>query len=167
MSSDGIKHAAQTLYEDALYSEKALFWTATQWRRAHYLLGLPSVIVSTLAGAALIQEHPSVAILLTAVAAILTALLTFLEPHKVFREYHESGVEFGILRNKIARLKDIDLSGDFDVTKMRRNLEKLAAEKGELQRGAPHTGGIAYFFAKRSIKAGQHNPDPVAQRGDR
>ncbi|MEP1697931.1 MAG: SLATT domain-containing protein [Paracoccaceae bacterium] len=159
MSRDGIRHAAQTLYEDALYSEKALFWTATQWRRAHYFLGVPSVIVSALAGVALIQEYPSVAILLTAIAAVLTALLTFLEPHKIFGQYHEAGVEYGILRNKVARFKDIDLSGDFDVTKMRKNLEKLAAEKGELQKEAPHTGGVAYFFAKRSITAGEHEPD--------
>ncbi len=162
MSRDGIRRAAQTIYEDALYSEKALFWTATQWWRAHYFLGVPSVIVSALAGAALIQKHPSAAILLTAIAAVLTALLTLLEPHRIFGQYHESGVEYGILRNKIARFKDIDLSDDFDVTRMRKDLEKLAAEKGELQKGAPHTGGIAYFFAKRSTRAGQHEPDQGA-----
>lgn len=159
MSRDGIRSATQTLYEDALYSEKALFWTATQWRRAHFFLGVPSVIVSALAGAALVQEYPSTAILFTAIAAVFTALLTFLEPHKIFGQYHEFGVEYGILRNKVARFKDIDLSGEFDASRMRKTLEKLAFEKGELQKGAPHTGGIAYYFAKRSIKAGQHQPD--------
>lgn len=159
MNTDGIRHAAVTLYEDTLYSEKALFWVATQWRRMHYFLGVPSCIVSALAGAALVKEYPSLAISLTAVAAILTALLTFLEPHKIFGQYHISGVEYGILRNKVARFKDIDLSGNFDINRMRKVLEKLAAEKGELQKTTPHTGGLAYYFAKRSINAGEHKPD--------
>lgn len=161
MSRDGIRHAAQTLYEDALYSEKALFWSATQWRRAHYFLGIPSCIISALAGAALLKQYPSMAILFTAIAAVLTALLTFLEPHKIFDQYHKFGVDYGILRNKIARFKDIDLTNDFDHSRMRKALEALAAEKGELQKNSPHTGGIAYFFAKRSIKAGQHEPDRI------
>lgn len=159
MSRDGIRNAANTLYEDALYSEKSLFWSATQWRRAHFALGIPSCVVSALAGAALLKQHPSIAILFTAVAAVLTALLTFLDPHKIFDKYHKFGVEYGILRNKIARFKDIDLIDDFNISKMRKNLEALAAEKGELQKSAPHTGGIAYFFAKRSIKVGQHKLD--------
>ena len=161
MNKNGIRHAAQTLYEDALYSEKSLFWMATQWRRMHYFLGVPSCIVSALAGVALVKENPSMAITFTAIAAVLTALLTFLEPHKIFSQYHESGVKYGTFRNKAARFKDIDLPDDFDAAQMRKTLEKLAAEKGELQKAAPHTGGIAYFFAKRSIKTGQHETDSI------
>lgn len=159
MSRDSIRNAAQTVYEDALFTEKALFWMATQWRRMHYFLGVPSCVVSALAAAALLKEYPSLAVSLTALAGILTALLTFLEPHKIFRQFHQAGVEFCILRNKLARFKNIDLSGDFDTSEMRITLEQLASEKGNLQSSAPHTGGIAYFFAKRSIKAGQHLPD--------
>jgi len=136
-----------------------VFWLATQWRRAHYWLGVPSTICSVLAGAALIKQTPLLAGVFTTVAAVLTALLTFLDPKSKFEQYHHCGVEFGILRGKIERFKDIDLQGKVDETVARIKLEEFAAEKGELQKASPHTGGIAYYFAKRSIKRGQHRPD--------
>jgi hypothetical protein len=159
MKKDGIRESAKTLYDDTLYSEKALFWLATQWRRAHYALGIPSTICSVLAGAALIKHYPVAAAILTTVAAVLTALLTFLDPKRKFEHYHACGVKFGILRGKIERFKDIDLHGKFDEEYARTELETLAKDKGELQKISPHTGGIAYFFAKRSIAHGQHQSD--------
>jgi hypothetical protein len=159
MNRDAIKEKAQTLYEDTLYSEKALFWLATQWRRSHYAIGIPSCIVSAAAGASLLKDMPVLAAVLTTVAAVLTALLTFLDPKSTYARYHDFGVRYGILRNKIDRFKDIDLYGKFDENQARATLEALASEKGELQEAAPHTGGLAYFYAKRSIRSGEHEPD--------
>ena len=165
MKKDGIRGATETLYDDCLHSEKALFWLATQWRRLHYWLGIPSCIVSALAGAAIIQEFSGLAAILTTIAAVLTALLTFLQPQNVFKTHHECGVKYGILRNKIDRFKTIDLDGKFDDKEARLVLEAMAAEKAELQSAAPHTGGLAYYFAKRSIKAGQHRADKERAQG--
>ncbi|HEX2841381.1 SLATT domain-containing protein [Hyphomicrobium sp.] len=163
MKKDGIRAKTLTLYEDTLYTEKALFWLATNWRRAHYLIGLPSCIVSALAGVAVINEAPALAAFLTITAAVLTALLTFLDPKATYTKYHECGVGYGILRGKVERFKDIDLEGKFDEEAARIMLERFAEEKGELQKTAPHTGGVAYFFAKRSIQKGQHTPDAAPE----
>ena len=159
MSKQGVVDKTRVLYEDALYTEKALFWLATQWRRSHYWIGIPSCIVSAVAGGALLDGRPLLAGVLTTVAAVLTALLTFLEPKEVFKKYHESGVQYGVLRGKIERFKDIDLDGNFDAASARVTLEQLATEKGEMQKAAPHTGGVAYFFAKRSIQNKEHIAD--------
>lgn len=159
MKKDGIKDKTLTLYEDALYSEKALFWKATQWRRTHYVLGVLSTVLSVVAGAAVVKDLPALAGVLTTVAAVLTALLTFLDPKTEFAKSHECGVKYGALRTKIERFKDIDLEGRFDEGQARETLERLAEEKAALQTTAPHTGGMAYYFAKKSIRAGQHKPD--------
>lgn len=159
MDKQGIIDKTQVLYEDTLYTEKALFWLATQWRRGHYWIGIPSCIVSAVAGGALINGMPLLAGVLTTVAAILTALLTFLEPREVFKKYHACGVDYGVLRGKIERFKDIDIKGAFEPENARLTLEKFAAEKTEMQKMAPHTGGIAYAFARRSIQNKEHVPD--------
>lgn len=165
MDKLGIIEKTQVLYEDTLYTEKALFWLATQWRRGHYLIGIPSCIVSAVAGGALLNNMPLLAGVLTTVAAVLTALLTFLEPREVFKKYHACGVDYGILRGKIERFKDIDLKGEFDAEKARTTLEQFAEEKGTMQKSAPHTGGVAYAFAKRSIRGREHLADAGASAG--
>jgi hypothetical protein len=159
MKMNGIRDATLTLYEDTLYTEKALFWLATQWRRAHYLLGIPSILCSAAAGVSLIKSDPFLAGVLTSIAALLTALITFLDPKTFHTRYHDCGIEYATLRGKLERFKSIDLAGEFDEPRVRKQLESFAAEKAALQKKAPHTGGIAYFFARKSIAKGEHKPD--------
>lgn len=156
MKKDGIREKANVLYSDSLHTEKGLFWKATQWRRLHYTLGIPSCVASVLAGLSIIQNTLEWAAALTILAAILTALLTFLDPDSMYRRVHEMGVAYGTLRGQIERFKDIDLDGKFDEAAARAELENFAAVKAELQRRAPHTGGMAHYFARKSIARGEH-----------
>jgi len=57
---------------------------ADRWSRYRYWLGIPSVALSAVAGAAFIKEYAQVAVGLAALITVLTALMTFLtQPYQV------------------------------------------------------------------------------------
>jgi hypothetical protein len=160
MKSDAIKLQTDQLLDDVLYTEKALFWLATQWRRMHYMLGIPSCISSALAGVFLVKHYdPGIAMVLMILSTVLTALLTFLDPKTTYKACHEIGVKYGALRNEIERFRNITLDGKFDEKNAVSTLADLSSRKFELQKSAPHTGGMAYRFAKWSIGRSEHLAD--------
>jgi hypothetical protein len=84
----------------------------------------------------------------------LSALATFINPSRSAREFHNSGVRCSALKGKLRRFWQIDCTTDD--ANLRKTLEKLAEEKTHLMETMPHTGGVAYWLAKRSIRAGQN-----------
>jgi len=152
-----LKAEARRLEEDLLWTEKAHFQSATVWRWVHWLIGIPSSIAATIAGlSAVKQSSPSVTIFFAIAAAVLSTLLTFLNPLKTARESHNAGVRCNALRGKVRRYYQIDLSDTTDLKKARENLEKLADLKAHLIETTPHIGGLPYWLARLSIERGQH-----------
>ena len=163
MKSDGIRHQANQLHDDVLFTEKSSFWLATQRRRMHYLLGIPSCVTSALAGFWLVKNYdPGIAVLFMIASTVLTALLTFLDPKATYKNCHETGVRFAALRSEIEQFQRITLADEFDDKKAAATLAELSKRKFELQKSAPHTGGIAYYFAKKSIRKKEHVSDKLA-----
>lgn len=147
---------AKNLEEDVLYSEKGHFSIATVWKRVHLALGIPSSILAAAAGVSALKQYPNVAAGLAITVAVLTALITFLNPEKAAAAHHKAGVQYNILRGKLRRLHSIDLADQVPNTELRARLEALAEEKARIMEKAPHIGRFAYWLGKRSIGRKEH-----------
>lgn len=75
-----IRAALERIEEDCIHSGKAHFNADNRWGRYHYWLGIPSVVLSALAGAAFFKNYGDIAGIMSAIVAILTSLMTFLKP---------------------------------------------------------------------------------------
>lgn len=151
-----LKKEARRLEEDVLFSEKAHFGMATIWSRVRFVLGIPSAILAAAAGASALNQWPSYAALTAIASAVLTALMTFLGPEQEASRHHGAGIRYNVLRGKLRRFERLHLSEDAETQPARAALETLASEKATIMESAPHTGGIAYILARRSIKRQEH-----------
>lgn len=139
-----------------LYSEKAHFGIATVWGSAHFWLGLISTVSAAIAGLKAPTE-PSVAIGASVLAAISAAIMTFLNPAKQHQTHYVAGSRYAKLRGELRRYVEIDLKAhDAVYEHLRKALTNLADAKTEIQMSSPHTGGLAYWLGKQSIKKKQH-----------
>ncbi|MCK3776669.1 SLATT domain-containing protein [Ensifer sesbaniae] len=162
MNKQLIIEEAQRLDEDLLWSMTACFQIATWWRLLHWVLGVPSVLAAAITGIKAVKAGDPQTLAYFAIAsAILSALATFVNPSRSAREFHNAGVRCSALKGKIRRFWQIDCTTD-DAS-LRKTLEKLADEKSHLMETMPHTGGLAYWLARRSIGKG-HNKHEVDSR---
>ncbi|MBZ9725277.1 SLATT domain-containing protein [Mesorhizobium sp. CO1-1-11] len=153
---------ARRLEEDLLWSMTACFQIATYWRMLHWAIGIPSVLTAAITGIKAVKTGDPQTLAYFAIAsAVLSALATFVNPGRSAREFHNAGVRCSALRGKLRRFWQIDAT--LDDPNLRKKLEKLADEKSHLMETMPHTGGLAYWLAARSIGKGQntHEIDKV------
>jgi len=153
-----LEDEAKRLEEDLLWSMVANFQIATYWRVLHWIVGIPSVIIAAATGVAAVKAgNPDLIAILAVVSAVFGALSTFMNPQRSAREFHNSGVRCSALRGKLRRYWQIDVArAELSDETLRKSLEKLAEEKSHLMETTPHTGGLAYWMAHRSIAKG-HN----------
>lgn len=108
----GAKIAAELLRieEDCDYSGKAHFNAAGRWDAYHYWLGVPAVVLSTAASAAVFKHYELVAGSLSAVVAILAALQTFLKPSDRAAAHKSAGDQYLSLKNDGRVFREIRLA---------------------------------------------------------
>jgi hypothetical protein len=103
-----IQAELQRIEEDCIHSGKGHFNAGDRWARYHYWLGIPSVVLSALAGAAFFKDYGSIAGVMSSIVAILTSLMTFLKPSE--RAAHKgSGDQCLTLRNDARVFREIRL----------------------------------------------------------
>lgn len=61
-----IQAELQPIEEDCIHSGEAHFNACDRWARYHYWLGIPSVVLSALAGAAFFKDHGDIAGIMSA-----------------------------------------------------------------------------------------------------
>jgi hypothetical protein len=99
-----IQAELQRIEEDCIHSGKAHFNAGDRWARYHYWLGIPSVVLSALAGAAFFKNYGDIAGIMSAIVAILTSLMTFLKPSERAAAHKGSGDQYLTLRNDVWRV---------------------------------------------------------------
>ncbi len=83
VSINKITDEAKRIEEDSLHSSKGHFYAAQFWSKFHYSIGVPTVIMSAIAGASALSQfdnHNVIAGVLAIIVATLTALNTFMNP---------------------------------------------------------------------------------------
>jgi hypothetical protein len=138
--------------EDLLWSEKANFQLCSIWSSLYWFLGVPSALLAALTGLSatevLLADWTGYLGLGT---TVFTTLATVINPTKRSQHAHQSGVGYSDLRSRVRRFRELRLEFSEDY-KFFDEVEAFGREKSELQRQSPHTGGLPYWLAKRSIE---------------
>lgn len=150
-----IRDELQRIEEDCTYSGKAHFNAGDRWNGYHYWLGLPSVILSSLAGAAFVKDTPEIGGALSAVVAILTALMTFLKPSERASGHKKSGDQYLSLRNDARVFRTIKLEHSCDTQAAIDGLDEFTKRRNELNQASPPFSRSDFEKARAGIEAGE------------
>ncbi|HEX8556181.1 MAG TPA: SLATT domain-containing protein [Sphingomonas sp.] len=150
--------------EDCIHSGKAQFNAGVRWSRYHLWLGVPSVILSALAGTAFFKGQPEIAGAMSSVVTILTALMTFLKPSERASSHKSSGDQYLTLRNDARVLRTIKLDVACDDTAAVANLDEITKRRNELNQASAQVSRKDFERARTGIEEGE--AQHIADRGN-
>lgn len=141
--------------EDCTHSGKAHFNASSRWTFWHYVFGIPSVILATLAGAAFFKDYPIVAGIMTSVVAVLTALMTFLKPSERAAGHKSSGDQYLALRNDSRVYREIMLVRASEEDEAVTAMSGLTTRRNELNAASPAFANRDFQKARKGINSGE------------
>lgn len=147
---------------DLLHTEKAHFCAAEHFKLTHFVLGGSAAVASAITAAAIWDKRTTLSAVLTLVAAMAAALLTFVKPLSVAALHVACGRKLADLRFRVRQSKILDGHPDSGVsdTTLRQLVAAFTEEKHEALDDAPTTGPLSFWRAQRKIDAG-HFTYPV------
>lgn len=151
----------ERIEEDCSHSGKAHFNAGARWNRYHYWLGIPSVILSAVAGGAFMTEAPELGGAISSIVAVLTALMTFLKPAERATGHKQSGDQYLALRNDARVFRTIKLGFVCDEQAAIDGLDEFTKRRNELNQASPPFSRGDFEKARDGIEAGeaQHSVD--------
>lgn len=150
-----IRAELQRIEEDCVHSGKAHFNAGDRWARYHYCLGIPSVVLSALAGAAFFKSFSEIAGIMSAVVAILAALMTFLKPSERAAAHKSSGDQYLTLRNDARVFREIKLTYVADDQATIDGLDEFTTRRNELNQASAQFSRADFELARQGIDAGE------------
>ncbi|NNM72093.1 SLATT domain-containing protein [Enterovirga aerilata] len=154
LNRDKVRAELERMEEDCTHSGKSHFNAADRWARWNYIFGIPSVILSTAAGATFFKDYPVAAGSMALTVAVLTSLMTFLKPGEKSSDHKSSGDQYLALRNNSRVFREITLDSVDDET-ARTALEGLTTRRDELNQASPPFSNGDYRKAKKGIDEGE------------
>lgn len=148
---------SQRIEESALYSAKGHFAAAHAWANFHLIIGIPIVILAAVAGCTFINNYSLIAGILSLIVAVLSAVMTFLNPNERSSSHLNAGNSYDALQNETRIFRTIDCWREDSEQILTERLKNFSDQKGKLNQGSPQIPWWAYQIAKRSIKAGEGN----------
>jgi hypothetical protein len=155
---DEIVKEAARIEEAALYSSKGHFKSAELWGWSHMALGLPTVVLAAVVGAAAfarLDEDGQVAGYLSIVVVVLTSIATFLNPNKKASEHLHAGNKYDALLNKVRIFRTIECWEETSDHVLSDRLKRHSEDKATLNQSCPQVSWIAYRLAKCGIERGE------------
>jgi hypothetical protein len=146
---------AKRIENDALYSAKGHYEAAESWTRFHLTIGIPTAILSAIAGASALAQfdyHNIIAGSLAILVAALTAVATFLNPNEKATSHQIVGNKYNALRNKVHIFCNIDSSVENSEQELIKHLKDLATQRDELNQDSPPISSWAYKKAQKVIE---------------
>lgn len=141
--------------EDCIHSAKAHFNASARWNTWNYAFGIPSVILSAIAGAAFFKDYSVIAGLMTSAVTVLTALMTFLKPSERSTGHKNAGDQYLSLRNDARLFREIELSQVADDAAAIAGMSGFTTRRNELNQASPQFSKGDYKKAKAGIDAGE------------
>jgi hypothetical protein len=145
----------ERIEEDCIHSGKAHFNAASRWSCYHTALGLPSVILSALAGAAFFKDYSNIAGLMSSLVAILTALMTFLKPSERAAAHKSSGDQYLALRNDARVFRTIKLGTSCDDDTAISILDNFTKRRNDLNQSSTQFSRKDFEKARTGIDSGE------------
>lgn len=146
---------ADRLLEDATYSAKGHFESAREWGRWNLWLGVPSVILATLAGVSGFNDIPTLAGGTAVFGGACAAVLTFLRPSERASAHQTAGTLYNSLKSRVRFFREVDLVASRDPNQLREQLHQLAADRNSLNESSPEILRPAFKRARAGIATGE------------
>jgi hypothetical protein len=147
---------AKRIEEDAIYSAKGHFEAARAWDHWHLWIGIPTAIVSAIAGVAALSQHSVVAAVLSLVVAASTALVTFLNAKERATHHLRAGNAYKSLQNDARIFRDIECgAGAVPLGDQQCGIRDLNARRNKLNEESPQIPRRAFERARKTIRAGE------------
>ena len=162
LAKDQIRLELERVEEDCVHSGKAHFNAAERWTRFHYMLGLPAIVLSALAGTALFSGRTIAGGLMSSAVAVLTAMQTFLKPSERASAHKSSGDQYLAVRNDARVFRQVRLDHACDDQAAIDGLDEFTKRRRELNLASPQFANADFKKAKAGIDAGE-----AAHRVDR
>lgn len=150
-----IQAELQRIEEDCIHSGKAHFNAGDRWARYHYWLGIPSVVLSALAGAAFFKSYGDIAGIMSAIVAILTSLMTFLKPSERAAAHKGSGDQYLTLRNDARVFREIRLAHACDEQAAIAGMDEFTKRRNELNQASAQFSRKDFEIARAGIDQGE------------
>ncbi|WP_417491614.1 SLATT domain-containing protein [Maricaulis sp.] len=141
--------------EDCIHSAKAQFNGAARLNGWHWTLGGSAAVLSAVVSASLIGNYPWVTGLLALLAAILTAVLTFIKPAERAANHQDAGNQYLAIRNEARRLRKLHLPNWSGLPAGTEFIEVLAGRHDDLNRSAIPPTQADFIKARQGIEAGE------------
>lgn len=152
-----IMKESKRIEESALYSAKGHFAAAHAWANFHLMIGIPIVILAAVAGCSFVNNNSLMAGILSLIVAVLSAVMTFLNPNERSSSHLNAGNSYDALQNETRIFRTIDCWREDSEQILTERLKNFSSQKGKLNQGSPQIPWWAYQIAKRGIKAGEGN----------
>lgn len=153
-----IRNEANRLLDATLRAAERHYAAETPWFYSAYWLGIPSVAFSAIASVALLSKLPHGNLLagfLSIAVAVLSALNTFLDPHKKASAYHLSAKGYEALYHTVGYFYRVEsLSENVDVATLEQRLGHLMSDFKKLNEHSLPISGRAYRVADAKIRDG-------------
>jgi len=150
-----VRKELERIEEDCIHSGKAHFNAHERWSRYHYWLGIPSVILSSVAGLAFFKDYPEIGGAIASVVAVLTALATFLKPFERAVEHKSSGDQYLSLRNDARVFREIRLESACDDQAAIDGLDEFTKRRNGLNQASHQFSNGDFKAARDGIDAGE------------
>jgi hypothetical protein len=141
--------------EDCIYSAKSHFNASDRWSSYHYWLGVPSIVLSIVAGATVPTEASWVATIASIGAAVLTSLITFLKPSEAAAQHKSSGDQYLGLRNDARIFREVSLTIVGTDAEAFESLKELTARRTELNGLSRQPSRKDFEIARKGIEEGE------------
>jgi D-aminopeptidase len=159
---DEIIREAKRLEESTLYSFKGHHCAARGWTNRHLWLGIPTVIISAIIGAAAFSQYTKEYTLVGIIAgfmaiavAILSGVTTFLNPNDKESAHISAAHAFDKLNGDSRLFWSIECWQEPSDEVLTSQLRELVDRRHELNSSSPQIPPWAYKEAKAGIEAGE------------
>lgn len=149
---------AQRIEEALLYSSKGHFAASHSWSRFHLWIGIPTVIISAAAGAAALSQfdpHHIIAGVCSILVAILSSVMTFLNPNQRVSAHFSAGNNYDSLMSKVRRFWTIECWQEDSDLVLTQRLELFCEQRDKLNQHSPQIPRLSYREARRGIVEGE------------
>ncbi|UDF03492.1 SLATT domain-containing protein [Asticcacaulis sp. AND118] len=150
-----IKDELYRIEEDCIHSGKSQFNAGDRWAFYHYCLGIPSVVLSSIAGAAFLKDYPELAGAMSIIVTVLTALMTFLKPSERASSHKSSGDQYLALRNDARIFREIKLDQACDAQAAIDGLDEFTKRRNELNKSSMPPARRDFIKARKGIDSGE------------
>jgi hypothetical protein len=157
-TKDEIIREAKRIEEALLYSSKGHFAAAHFWSNFHLWIGIPVVLLSSIAGASALAKFDGTHVIagtISIMVAALSGVMTFLNPHERNAAHLSSGNHYDALMSKVRIFWSIECWRDESDDILTKKLMDLSEQKNRLNQSCLQVPRWAYGTAKKGITAGE------------